>query len=278
MKFSVVIPLYNKEYSIIRCLDSVFSQGGGLHDVVVVNDGSTDDSLSVVKTAYQKEIDSGILTLINKKNEGVSVARNIGMANSKMPFVCFLDADDEWKPDFLSNMHRLITNYPLANLYCLAHTVSKDSNPPVKPKHGLPDDFNGYVDDFFKASAKGSVAKSSKICIKKQALIDIGGFPEGVVAGEDLYVWIMLALNGKVACDMSYSAIVYQEKDESRSSRNNSVPYPFIYLSKNQNIKKTKSLNKYLFVVFYKHFISSLLGFKFKEAGLRLYHYLRIYL
>ena len=189
-----------------------------------------------------------------------------------------MDADDEWENDFLQKMNALINDYPAAVLYCLAHKVSKNNALPIKAKHGLPDAYRGYVSDFFNSSSKGSIAKSSKVCVKKNDFFAVGEFPEGVVAGEDLYLWIMLALKGPVACDITYSAIAYIEDDDSRGDRKNSVPYPFVYFSQNKQKVFNKSLHKYLLVIFYKHFLSSLRSFKFKEASLRLYTYMKIYI
>lgn len=278
MFFSVIVPLYNKSYSLKRCVDSVLAQAHSNFELVIVNDGSTDNSLAVVFSLYEKEIDSGLIKVLDQKNQGVSCSRNNGVKLAKSEYVCFLDADDEWENDFLQKMNALINDFPKAILYCLAHKVSKKNNSPIKPKHGLSDAHRGYVSDFFKSSSIGSVANSSKVCVKKNDFISLGGFPVGVVAGEDLYLWIMLALNGKVACEMSYSTIVYIEDDESRGARVNSVPYPFVYFSQNKQKIINKSLHKYLFVIFYKHFFSSLCSYKFKEAYLRLFHYTKIYI
>jgi len=277
MEFSVVMPLYNKSYSIIRCIDSVLSQTYINFELIVVDDGSTDDSKYILKEQYFDEIAEGKIRLIEQKNKGVSAARNNGVQIAAHDYLCFLDADDEWLPDFLEQMRKLIADYPLADLYCLAHKVCKDDQYLFVPKHGLPSDHRGYVEDFFASSTKGSVAKSSKICVNKGSFLKIGGFPVGVVAGEDLYVWIRLALNGPVACDMSQSVIVHIGLDDSRSARKNSVPYPFVYFSDNKYLHKSSSLNKYLFSIFYKHFLKSIIDLEFGEAWLRISAYIKVY-
>lgn len=273
--FSVVIPLYNKSYSVKRCIDSILAQSYKKYEVIIVNDGSTDNSLDTVNNTYKTEIASGVIKIINQSNQGVSVARNNGIKSSKSEYVCLLDADDEWKPDFLSKIFNLIIDYPKANLYCLAHLVKREGAKVRKPKLGLNDSHRGYVNDFFKSSSKGEIANSSKVCIKKQAFLSFGGFPEGVVAGEDLYVWIMLALKGKVVCEMSYSVIIHQELDESRSARRNSVPYPLVFFSEKNNRTKNKSLKKYLFFIFHRHFMESLYHLQFEEAYIRAKIYIK---
>lgn len=274
--FSVVIPLYNKQYSIEKCINSVLNQKFKNFELIIVNDGSSDNSLEIAKKACNNNRDIEI-KFINQENQGVSIARNNGVNHSKFDYICFLDADDEWTSDFLLDMNNLIQRYEEANLYCLAHLIKK-GNKIIKPKHGLDDDFEGYVSDFFYSSSRGSVAKSSKICVRKPALLNIGGFPEKIVAGEDLYVWILLALNGKVAASMKFNTIVYQEVDDSRHSRKNSVPYPLVYFSLNKNVIRPTSLNKYLFFIFIKHFLFSLKTYSFKEAFLRFKYFIKIFL
>lgn len=275
--FSVVIPLYNKQYSIENCINSVLQQEFKNFELIVVNDGSKDNSLEIVKNICNFNNSNINIRIINQENQGVSIARNNGVKYSRFEYICFLDADDEWSSDFLLNMKNLINKYDDADLYCLAHLIKK-GNTLIKPKHGLDEGFEGYVSDFFLSSCKGSVAKSSKICVRKPALLDIGGFPEKIVAGEDLYVWILLALNGKVAASMKFNTIVYQEVDDSRHSRKNSVPFPLIYFSSNKYLLKSTSLKKYLFSIFIKHFLFSIKNKNFREAYLRLKFFCKIFL
>lgn len=276
--FSVVVPLYNKDYSIQRCIDSVLNQSYTNFEIIVVNDGSIDNSVQILKSTYKEQIESKKILLIEQKNQGVSVARNVGISNSKFNYICFLDADDEWKRDFLFKISRLISDFPEASMYCLAHEISKNNSIPIKKKQAFEENFRGYIEDFFLSSSIGDVANSSKVCVKKEALLETGGFPIGITTGEDLYVWILIALKNRVAYEVSYEVIVHQQTDNSRISRKNSVPYPFIYFSQNKNIELTKSLKKYLFLIFYKHFLSSLLKFRFKEAYLILYFYAKIFI
>lgn len=270
MNFSIVIPLYNKSYSVKRCIDSVLSQSYKNFEIIVVNDGSSDESLSIVENMYAIEINKKLIRIINQNNQGVSIARNNGVAASQSNYICFLDADDEWLPNFLESMAGLINDYPNAALYTLAYNIQKEGFKSVKSKRGLPRNHRGYVEDFFKASAKGNVVSTSTACVLKNAFIDLGGFPNNVVAGEDLYLWIMFALNNKVASEESFLTMVHIQKDDSRSARYNSVPYPLIYFSENRDLLRNISLRKYLFTIFYKHFARSLLDFRINEALLRL--------
>lgn len=93
---SVVIPLYNKRQSIANTLQSVLSQTYSCFEIVVVDDGSTDDSAEIVRQFRDERI-----RLIQKENGGVCSARNLGIRESKGEFVALLDADDTLVPDCL---------------------------------------------------------------------------------------------------------------------------------------------------------------------------------
>jgi glycosyltransferase involved in cell wall biosynthesis len=223
--------------------------------IIVVNDGSLDESVEKVESfncpSHLK------LELINQDNKGVSSARNKGLKESTSMFVCFLDADDEWHPSFVEKMLELISDFPDAGLYCLGHLVN-ESGQVYKPKHGVDDGFRGYLDNFFTASARGSVANSSKIAVRKSLAQSLGGFPESVIAGEDLFLWIQLAIHGSVVCDSITAVTVYREFDANRSVRTDSVPYPVEYYSlRRRDLREVKGLKQYLVKVGMLHVVGA---------------------
>src|SRR5690625_5158520 len=94
---SVIIPMYNAEKSIVQALDSIRNQTyDAKFEIIVINDGSTDSSQSLIEEYQQKhpEID---LIIINQKNQRVSVARNKGLEIAKGEWIALMDEDDEWK-------------------------------------------------------------------------------------------------------------------------------------------------------------------------------------
>ncbi len=111
--FSVVIPLYNKAHVIERTLSTVLTQTFSDFEVIIVNDGSTDDSVKKIMNFTNDHR----IRIIEQENQGVSVARNKGVANSKFDYVAFLDADDEWMPGFLEKMKEAIELFPNAGMY-----------------------------------------------------------------------------------------------------------------------------------------------------------------
>ena len=101
-KYSIVIPVYNVEKYIKRCLDSVFNQTEKDYEVIVIDDGCTDDSIDIVRK-YDVEI-------ITIKHASVSHARNLGVEKAKGEYLIFLDSDDYWDKDLLKNISKSLYN------------------------------------------------------------------------------------------------------------------------------------------------------------------------
>ncbi len=111
--FTVVIPLYNKAHMIMRTLASVLTQTYTEFEVIIVNDGSTDGSLDVISNFTS----DARIKIINQENQGVSAARNKGVACAKYDYIAFLDGDDEWLPGYLDKMKEAIELFPNASMY-----------------------------------------------------------------------------------------------------------------------------------------------------------------
>ena len=108
MRFSVIIPVYNVEKFIGKCLDSVFKQTYSDYEIVAVNDGSTDSSLKILEN-YQ--INNPKLKIISQKNKGLGGARNTGISNAKGEFLIFLDSDDYIATNMLETLDYYLSEY-----------------------------------------------------------------------------------------------------------------------------------------------------------------------
>ncbi|MGM5470668.1 glycosyltransferase family 2 protein [Flavobacteriaceae bacterium LMO-SS05] len=193
--FSVIIPVYNKEAHIKATLDSVFGQTLENFEVVIVNDGSTDGSMNIVSTFTDKRI-----RVINKKNEGVSSARNLGIQNAKSDLIALLDADDIWYANHLENLKSLIESSPRCGLYCTAYETSYFDKTIVKGKYIEIDSFfNGIVPDYFVSSLVDSIALPSAVAIPKTILEKYDYFNTELRSGQDTELWIRIALEENVA-------------------------------------------------------------------------------
>jgi glycosyltransferase involved in cell wall biosynthesis len=217
-QFSIVIPLYNKEQQVALTLESVLTQTHDDFEIVVVEDGSTDRSAEVVQSIRDRRI-----RLVRQPNAGVSQARNKGIEMAKYDYIAFLDADDFWKPEFLSIINRLIDKYPDAGLYCTNYIFKTGPNSWRKPNlcH-LPDTPDALLDNYFQIGGSGDLLLSSSCssCIPKKVLRETGGFPEGEKLGEDQEVWINIALKYPYAFTRQIAAIYCVDDDNRATVRN----------------------------------------------------------
>lgn len=193
----MVIPLYNKETLISNTLSTVLIQSYQDYEVIVVDDGSTDNSVAEVEKVQDPRI-----RLIRQQNAGVSVARNRGVEAAKGDLIAFLDADDEWKPEYLATQYHLFQKYPECSVFACNYEF-RDVSGKVTPTliHKLP--FvgeDGILSNYFEvASCSHPPLWTSAVMVKKQAMQAIGGFPVGVTSGEDLLTWARLSINDHIA-------------------------------------------------------------------------------
>lgn len=176
--FSIVIPLYNKEISINRTLSSVLAQSFETFEVIVVNDGSSDRSKQVVESFRDPRV-----RLIDKKNGGVSSARNRGVSEAKCEWIVFLDADDIWKSNHLETLSQLIQTFPQDRVFCTSYIKSSESPSLIE------DDSIEVIDNYFKAAMKRSFFWTSVTCIHRSIFEEVGGFQVGFSRGEDVELW-----------------------------------------------------------------------------------------
>ncbi|MDD4620294.1 MAG: glycosyltransferase family A protein [Methanosarcina sp.] len=218
------MPLYNKEPHVKRALYSVISQKVQDFEIVVVNDGSTDKSADIVKSFSDARI-----RLINQKNRGVSVARNRGIDEAKAELIAFLDADDEWMPNYLETILRLREKYPDAGLYATSLKTEFIDNVLMdkdkKLRKLIPDE--GLILNYFKVNLKDVSHKdifyTSSVTVPKKIFSEIGGFQTGFWWGEDIDMWGRIALKYPFAYSSQACAIYYQNVVNSAAYRRKPV-------------------------------------------------------
>ena len=188
---SVIIPLYNKETGIATALRSVLTQTYQDFEIIIVDDGSTDGSVAIVETFNDQRI-----RLIRQQNAGVSAARNKGIAEAKGEYVAFLDADDEWLPEFLAEIRTLQQEYPECKaqatnyIFCSNGVLSQTILNKI-PFQGE----RGVLSNYFEvASCSHPPVWTGAVCIERKLLQEIGGFPIGIKSGEDLLTWARIAV------------------------------------------------------------------------------------
>lgn len=204
MRFSVIIPLYNKEPFVEKTLRSALDQTFSDYEIIVVNDGSKDGSSDVAKRVLE-----GIenATTIDQENAGVSTARNNGIAAAKGDYICFLDADDWWESTFLEEMNKLIQDHPEAGLYCTNYYYVHNGKSTVKLD--IPTGYFNYCKEYARTLCMS--ASSSSSCISKDILNEMGGFKPYLKLGEDFDLWIRIAL--KYGTAILNKPLVYLNND-----------------------------------------------------------------
>lgn len=241
--FSIVVPLYNKEKSVSRAIKTVLEQNYSNFELIIVNDGSTDNSLDVVEKIKDERV-----KIINKKNGGVSSARNLGVENASTDWICFLDADDYWKPNHLEIIAELQNKYQDGKIY--STLVCENSEKGVQfIENSLPDDFEGYINDYFSLASKGTIFHSSSVCVSKKALLEVGCFDTNLKHGEDLDVWFKLMMNN-IAVVKKTGTAVYDLLGENRAM-NLKCMYEKHLLSKIDNYRSIKVPNLNEFIDYY---------------------------
>ncbi|WP_419675999.1 glycosyltransferase family 2 protein [Aliarcobacter butzleri] len=205
---SVVIPLFNKEKFILRTINSVLNQTIHNFEIVIVDDGSTDKSASIVKSLKDQRI-----KLISQDNSGVSIARNNGVNQAKYEYIAFLDADDEWYSNHLEELNKLIQRFPEANLWISGYErstekkTSEDKYKIYKLKEYLTDRLNGI-----------RIAWTSAVAVSKTKFLDKNGFMPNYNNGEDQALWLELVSRGYIIKGYKVTA-KYNIYDDSLSSK-----------------------------------------------------------
>lgn len=208
---SVIIPLYNKKKYISRAVNSVLKQIYTNFELIVIDDGSTDNGANEV----QKFKDDRI-KLIHQNNQGVSAARNRGIEEAKAELVAFLDADDAWKRDFLETIINLRGKYPQAGAYGTAveFKMPDGSIKLAQYKSISKEAWEGIIDNYFHCSLKNPFITASSVAIPKKVFKSVGEFPQNLARGEDLDMWCRIALEYPIAFANKICVTYYQNADD----------------------------------------------------------------
>lgn len=217
---SVVIPLYNKEASIKQSLMSVLSQSYQDFEVVIVDDGSTDDSAAKVEEIHDPRV-----RLIRQENGGPSKARNTGVKNARGEWIVLLDADDELLPNGLETFQNIIDKasdidiVDCNTLYYNSHGNTEGYHP-----------FKGYVNNPMKMFFYSAIGPGSNhSCFRKQILLDFP-YKTDIRRFEDAELLMRLLPNASVFSSTKAVAIVHGEFAEASHPRKNVQEDYFAYL------------------------------------------------
>lgn len=179
---SVIIPTYNRAAMVGQAVESVLAQTYSDFELIVVDDGSTDETDKVL-SAYRDRI-----RLLQQSNRGVSAARNHGIRNAKGRLIAFLDSDDLWLPEKLSRQAAFFERYP-ESLICQTEEIWIRNGRRVNPKKR----HRKLSGDIFGPSLELCLVSPSAVMLRKVLFDEIGLFDEELPACEDYDLWLRVS-------------------------------------------------------------------------------------
>jgi len=241
---SVVIPVYNKEKFIENTIYSVLNQTFSDFELIIVDDSSTDKSLSIIDSIKDKRIKTYSI-----KNSGVSKSRNYGVEKSSSNLIAFLDADDLWKNNHLEQLYKLYLENPNCGMYAMSYIKNINFKSYKKSYFGL-SNFSGILENFFTSSSVDCIASSSSVMIPLNVFKKINGFNENLKKREDTALWIKIALNYKIAFSTITTVEIVITEHGNHLSKSHENPWCFFDLFKfqeqnNVDLKKFLDLNRF---------------------------------
>ena len=208
MDISVVMPAYNSSRFIETALDSVVAQSFAPREIIVVDDGSTDDTFERVQ--HWQANTKHTTTLLKQSNQGVSAARNHAIRSAKGDWVALLDSDDIWLAEHLRQLGGAVQNYPdliavfADGIYFDAE--KKSESPPIARNKALRAAEGGHCDKvyplgaiFFEILLPGLFFPPSVFMFRRQAALTVGLFDESIKASEDREFILRLSRAGRFA-------------------------------------------------------------------------------
>jgi len=210
---SVIIPCYNRAQLIIKSVDSVLNQTYKNIELIVVDDGSTDNSLQVLEAIREKD---NRVKVISQENKGPYPARNRGLKEARGEFIAFLDSDDTWDSAFLEKLHKALLDNPDAALaYCGWQNIGL---PGGRDEPFIPPDYEKQ--DKIEIFLKGNRWPIHAALVRKKTIDELGGFDETFFSVEDYYLWMRIAILNKIVLVPEVLAYYYHHHDTGQISKN----------------------------------------------------------
>lgn len=220
IRFSVVVPLYNKAKFIVATILSAANQEPPPSEIIVIDDGSTDDGPEHVIA-----LANPLVRLFKQRNAGVSAARNRGISEACGDWVCFLDADDLYLPGFLHALSAIVEKCPDARVIATGYQRrSLDATTSLIQHTSYPQ--GGYIHDFFRTWSDRPTFSASSIAVFRPTLLTMKPcFPVGERLGEDQDLWFRLAESHPIAFDPR-PLVIYRVDVAGSATHNQDVSTP----------------------------------------------------
>jgi len=215
LEVSVVIPTYNRGYSLDRAINSVLRQSFDDFELIVVDDGSTDNTQEVVASFKDQR-----LRYFLTENRGVSAARNLGVSYSKAQWLAFLDSDDEWLSDKLERQIEYLNNHREMELVHGEEIwIRKGRRVNPMKKH------QKSGGDIFIRSLDLCLISPSAVMLSRDLFYEMGKFDEEFVVCEDYDLWLKITSRHKVGFIESPVINKYGGHEDQLSSRYFAMDY-----------------------------------------------------
>jgi len=186
--FSIVIPVFNSSGVVLDALDSVLAQSFKDYEIIIINDGSTDQTKLIVEDYFLKKKFSNYLHIDYLENKGISYARNLGIKSARAEFIAFLDADDIWYKRKLEKVHKIFSERVDVDLVCHDEYYIKNKAI-IKEARYNPDTENIFDYLLFESNC----ISTSATTVRKTKLIEAGMFSVTLSMAEDYDLWLRLA-------------------------------------------------------------------------------------
>jgi len=273
-KFSVVIPLYNKETFIKRAIDSVLSQSFKEFELIVIDDGSTDSGADIARS-----IEDPRLRVAEQENMGVSATRNRGIMEAENDLLCFLDADDTWHCDFLAEITELISAYSDAGVFSTNYDIYTSDERRVNSgiRCSIKKGQRGVLENYFKSFAYGATPLNSiNSCFRRKVFNSLGTFPLGIEQHEDMCMWITIALSDfKIVFSnnvYAYNRRDSQQKHQRAMRGRNERNLPYEKLLKDAALRSSDKDTKYILATLTKlYYMRAVNAMYCKDIGIARY-------
>jgi len=246
MKFSVVVTVFNKAEFISDTLKSVLAQTHKDFELIVINDGSTDNSEEEILKLKDPRI-----RYFFQENKGAGAARNAGIEKANHDFIAFLDGDDYWHPFFLNEIKSSIKKFPKEFVFATA--MEKQIGNRIFPeKYSIDFKTSPIVKvNYFEASNLFSALSSSSFVVHKEVFAKVGNYDSSIKSGQDTDLYVRIGLNYDIVFSKKICAkqIVREKNSLFRRSRNLKDKADFeayeVYEKDNPKLKKFLDLNRY---------------------------------
>jgi glycosyltransferase involved in cell wall biosynthesis len=218
---SVIIPAYNAENFLRRALESIFQQTLAPQEIIVVDDGSTDNTGMIAKEYADR------VRYIRQANAGVAAARNTGIRHARSEWIAFLDADDEWLADKLQLQHDALAHHAdviwsATAFFNIRGKKITSPSPKFSPKWFRK---NQIIQDALVPLASGKPIWTGTVMIKRSALLEVNAFDSSFLVGEDLYLWTKLAVK--------YPRMIYLTQSLAKYHHDNTESLTTLNITKN---------------------------------------------